>query len=205
MNRPTIAQMQEWAQLAPLRFQEPELQWLEELNEANVLYYRFLYRLAQYLQPAVALELGVARAQASAHIAAGGAKVTIGIDRAPFEPQFSVNVAAMGAHGLDYRFILGDTTEPKVRKQVIDLVRQYGLIELLFIDSTHVYWYAMKEWETYRGMVAEGAVIVMDDILDPPEMYWAFSEIPGQHMNFPDLHIAARGTVGFGTIIYGGE
>ena len=205
MNRPTIGQMQEWAQLAPLRFQEPELQWLEELNPENVLYYRWLYRAAAFLQPSVAIELGVCRAQGSAHIAAGGAKVTIGIDRAPWEPQFSTNVAAMEAHGLDYRFILGETTEPKVRKQVVDLVRQYGPIELLFIDSTHVYWYAMHEWETYRGMVAEGAVIVMDDILDPPEMYRAFAEILGEHINLPALHIAKRGVVGFGAIIYGGE
>lgn len=205
MNPVTIGQMQEWAISAHIRFQEPELQWLEDLNEANVLYYRFLFRLAQRLQPAVALELGVARAQASAHIAAGGAKVMIGIDRQPFEPQFSANVAAMGAQGLDYRFILGDTTEPEVRKQVIDLVRRYGPIELLFIDSTHLYWYAKKEWETYQGMVAEGAVVVMDDILDPPnEVYRAFAEIPGQHINFPYLHIAGRGSVGFGAIIYGG-
>lgn len=203
MNPITIADMIPWATDAGYRFTDPKLQWLEELNEANVLYYRFLYRLAQHLQPTVALELGVARAQASAYIAAGGAKVMIGIDRDPFEPYFSANVAAMEAHGLDYRFILGDTTAPEVRKQVIDIVRQYGPIELLFIDSTHVYWYAKKEWDTYRGMVAEGAVIVMDDIMDPPEMYRAFGEVPGQHMNFPHLHIAGRGSVGFGVIIYG--
>jgi len=195
--------MQEWAAVAHLRFWEPELQWLERINEANVLYYRWLYRLAEYLRPEVALELGVCRAQASAHIAANS-RVTIGVDIKPWEPEFSENAAAMRDQALDYRFILGASTAPETVEKVLEITRECRrLIELLFIDTIHVYNQAIGEFRTYESLLADGALVVMDDILDPPnEVYRAFQEIPGEHVEMSELHISDRGTVGFGAIIY---
>lgn len=206
MNWPTIRQMREWAQLAPLRFQDPELRWLEGINEANVLYYRWLYRAAEFMQPAIALELGVCRAQASAHIAPG-AGVMIGVDIQPWEPDFSRNVEAMKERGLDYRFIRGSSGEPETVRKVTEILQQGNwLIGLLFIDTIHTYNQAMGEFRCYRHLLAPGALVVMDDILDPPdEVYRAFQEIPGEHLEMNELHIAGRGSVGFGAVIYQAE
>ena len=205
MNQPTIKQMREWARLAPLRFQEPELQWLEALNPANVLYYRWLYRAALFMQPAVALELGICRAQGSAHIATN-AGVMIGVDINPWHPEFDQNVANILQHGLDYRFLRGPSTAPEIRERITEIVEEHGPIGLLFIDTVHTYNQAIGEFRAYEDLLASDALVVMDDILQPPdEVYRAFQEIPGEHFEASELHIADFGTVGFGAIIYQAE
>lgn len=205
MNPVSLDSMTKWASIAHLPFIDPKLQWLEALNPANVLYYRWFYYVIRRLQPAVALELGISRAQGSAHLAAAGPKVTIGIDRAPWGSIYEQNIAEIRRRGYDYRFIHANTLDPESQAQVRQIVGETGPLELLFIDSTHLAWHAKAEWELYRDMIPSGAIVVMDDIRAPAEMYQAFLEIPGQHIEFPNLHIADRGSVGFGAIIYDGE
>jgi predicted O-methyltransferase YrrM len=206
VKRPTIEMMHEWAQIAHYPLREPELQWLEEINNANVLYYRWLYRLAAYMRPEVAMELGVCRAQGSAHIAAGVGLggLTIGIDSNPWQPECANNTAAIREHGLRYEFLKADTTDHKTINAVRGFLGAQGKIGLLFIDTIHTYSQAIGEFYTYEPFLAKPAVIVMDDTLDPPnEVYRAFKAIPGERLEMNHLHIAGRGSVGFGAIIYG--
>lgn len=203
MRIPNRRQIEQWAGAASYPFTSRNFQWLEKLNPANVIYYRWLFLAAYHTQPNLAVELGVCRAQASAHIAAGGAKITVGVDIAPWKPTFDENVALMGEHGLDYRFIEGHSTAPETVHQIAEIVKRVGPIEFLFIDTIHTYNQAWGEFLTYRALLAPGALVVMDDILDPPnEVYRAFEQIPGIHIEMPELHIAGRGSVGFGAIIY---
>lgn len=204
MKRPTVAQMQTWADLATQRFGQPELQWLEERNSANVLYYRWLYYATTFIETTLAVELGVCRAEGSLHIAAAGPKLTVGIDIKPWQPEFDENISVMAKRGLNYHFILGASTAPDTLAQISTIVAREGSVGLLFIDTVHTYNQAFGEFQAYRQFLSPGALVVMDDILDPPEMYGAFVDVPGQHCEFPNLHIAGRGSVGFGAIIYNG-
>lgn len=198
--------MENWARVAENPFAAKELAWLEELNPEKASYYRWLFLVTHFAEPEVALELGVCRAQASAHIAAGGARVMVGVDKSPWQPEFDQAVAAIRERGHDYRFILGDTTAPTTRGQVAEIVKAEGPIGLLFIDSNHTYNQAMGEFLAYRDYLEEGAVIAMDDLHAPEEVFTAFQEIPGDHLDLPGVHVAhwpvQSQDVGFGAIIY---
>ena len=206
MNKLELALLESFRKTAGNRFEHPDLQWLEEINKANVLYYRWMFRAASFMHPAVAMELGVCRAEGSAHIAAG-ADLTIGVDIAPERPVFDENAAKIREHGREYIFIEGPSTAPQTVAKVFEITRERRkLIEFIFIDTIHTYNQAMGEFRTYEPLLAPGALIVMDDVLDPPnEVYRAFQEIPGQHLEMHELHYSddwRRITVGFGAIVY---
>lgn len=202
MRESTLREMRMWADQAYHRLVGPEVQWLEEINPANVLYYRWFYLLCQALRPRVALELGVCRAQNMAYMAAGGAGLVIGVDRAPWQPEFDENVAMMQSRGLQHFIILGDTTSPETVRSIRQKVDGSGPIELLFIDSTHTYNQAKAEFVAYRDLLADGALVVMDDIHAPEEVFRAFQEVPGLRLELNDLHVAGPRQVGFGAVVY---
>jgi len=195
--------MRAWAAVARHRFQEPERQWLEGLNPENVPYYRWLHMASWFLLPRVAVELGVCKAFGSAHIASGRMLMTVGVDVNPWRPEFDETLKLIRERELNYRFIEGTSTAPETVVKVAGVVRQFGPIGLLFIDTIHTYRQALEEFRAYQSLLAYGSLVVMDDILDPPdEVYRAFREIPGTHVEMPDLHISGRGSVGFGAVIY---
>lgn len=207
MKQLTIEQLQKFAEQAEQPLQQ---QWLEDINPFGVTYYRWLFHICKFVKPQVALELGIARAQASAHMAAGGAKVVIGVDREPWEPEFSIAVEAIRSRNLKFILVLGDTQHPRVVERVRSLVEQLGSVELLFIDSTHTYDQVLGEFQTYKSLLVNGALIVCDDLYTAEnDVLRAFLEIPGEHIQLEELHTIHQHevskedrVVGFGAVIY---
>lgn len=88
--------------------------------------------------------------------AAGGATVVAVDDRHANSGRYEgwqpddVNLAA----------ITGKSHDP----QVIDRVHELGPYDFAFVDADHRYQQVRQDWETYRPMMADGAVMAFHDI-----------------------------------------
>lgn len=154
-------------------------------------YYRFLYHLARWLQPYVALEIGVEGGFASAYLGAatlGYGGHVIGIDH-----EDKRIVAAQG----NYHFIIGKSTAMRTWAQVGAMVQDYGKIGIVYQDSSHHYEASRQEWDLYSGMMDSSAVWICDDItkdfhdkkIDPPGMGMVqyFEGLPGEKRLYKDV------------------
>jgi predicted O-methyltransferase YrrM len=56
------------------------------------------------------------------------------------------------------RHSLGDA------QNAFPIVREYGKIDILFIDSWHTYANAMLDWEAYKPLLASPSLVICDDI-----------------------------------------
>lgn len=124
-------------------------------------YYRLFYLIAQTLKPALTVELGSWRGDASAHFAignpdgrvvavdihkdndvAGLAKLNEAVDRLP-------NMSFIQAWSWD----------------AVEVIRAMNIpISILFIDAWHDYKYAKLEWDLYSPLLADNALVICDDI-----------------------------------------
>lgn len=77
-----------------------------------------------------------------------------------------------------------DSREP----EAIETVREHGPFDWIFIDAGHYYHEVRADWDNYRPMAAENAVVLFHDILPPtqahPEIEVAqlWDEIRAEHM-----------------------
>lgn len=128
-------------------------------------YYRLFYRIAQTLRPRFSVELGAYRATAAAALALGnpdGQVVTIDIHKDGDHMAVLKSIeAAQHCPNLQY-----------VNKWTWDAVpdvQAYGMpIELLFVDAWHVTEYIDKDWAIYRPLLADDALIIIDDVFYGP-------------------------------------
>lgn len=126
-------------------------------------YWRFFYWLCELYRPDMACELGAWQGTCAAHMAGGGAATVATIDHHG-DPGDDVNEvltreAAQRYPGLFY--FKGWTWDRW--EDVRDLGKK---IDLLFIDSWHQYHYAVRDWDTYRPLLADRALVVCDDLLE---------------------------------------
>lgn len=182
MINPTIADLERLAAI-PERIKREGL-----FDPHNYPYYDFLYRLAEFMQPKVSIELGTDAGDSACYLAAGhpeGTVLTIGMPQSqavmdkvrPFE---HVNV------------MFGWTQDP----MVVEHARTFGPVDILFVDTLHTRDHAWFEWQTYGTMVRPGGVIIFDDIELHDEMRGFWASIPGQKVSLPNLH-----NTGFGCLI----
>jgi len=67
-------------------------------------------------------------------------------------------------------------------------------IDLLFIDSWHRYDQAMKDWNAYKPLLNEGALVICDDILEGTkgsgieDMVKFWDEMEGEKFLNSNLH-----------------
>lgn len=160
------------------------------------LYYRFFYRLVQWLQPGLIVELGGWQGTAAAHFAAGWPEATVITIDHHTDPGDDLNREKMLEAAGEYKnlvYLRGWTWD------VVDYVRSFNQkIDILFIDSWHQYSYAMRDWNDYSPLLASPALVICDDIttdrgpvIDRMDQFW--EELPGQklldknrlHPNFP--------------------
>lgn len=165
-----------------------------EKNPERRNYYRFLYHLCQWRKPYVALEIGVESGLASAYMTMGiGDGFVVGID--------------LHKPGLlpknNYYFVEGDSTSISTWTKVVNFVHDYGLIGVVYQDSSHHYEASQKEWQFYSQLLDYNAIWICDDILpcfhdpliDPPgkSMVEYFQELPGDKRLYQDvLHYGNR-------------
>lgn len=128
----------------------------------GVPYWRFFHQLCQAWRPGLAVELGAWQATCAAHMASGGAMTVATIDHHS-DPGDDANerLSKEAAQRYANLFYFKGWTWDRVED-----VRALGKpIDLLFIDSWHQYDYAMRDWETYRPLLADGALVACDDLL----------------------------------------
>lgn len=154
-------------------------QWLQsEVDEGDDVahYYRFLYEYVKAELPKAMLETGTRHGHSAAHLAMGnpeGKVVTIDID-----PASKTETEAFNLPNIEV--IISDSV------LAVDRVsKSLPSIDLLFIDSAHVYSIASSEFKIYRPKVRHGALLVFDDIHINPEMekFWASIEDPKVELN----------------------
>lgn len=166
-----------------------------EVNRDRQTYYRFLYHLVSKFQPLVSLEIGVESGMASLFMARAAAKYgghVVGID---------INHCQVDAP--NYHFIHGDSTKSEIFRKVLEVVRDFGPIGLVYQDSSHHYIASCREWSLYSQLLDFSAIWICDDItpafhdplIDPPGlgMVQYFETLPGDKRLYQDvLHFGNR-------------
>jgi len=162
-------------------FLDTRYEWQKNSNGVEWPYYRFFYHLAKMLQPKLVVELGGWQGTAAAHFAKGiddhkGTVITIDHHSDPGDEAHKekmleaertcVNLSYLQGWSCDKianweigRHQLSD--RPSI-SQLIDF--SPNSIDILFIDSWHVYEYAMADWEAYKPLLNSPSLIICDDI-----------------------------------------
>ena len=121
---------------------------------------RYFAKLVRRLRPRFVVELGTGRGRTAAQIAAALHEfsffATVNWPNPPSGDEVGAELAPWNCSNRIQQ-VLGDTREQAWRfpNEVIDL---------LYIDSTHEYNCIVAEWILYKSKLADGAVVVVDDI-----------------------------------------
>jgi predicted O-methyltransferase YrrM len=122
--------------------------------------YRWFAKLVRRLRPKFVIELGTGRGRTAAQIAAALHEfsffATINWPNPPSGDDVGAELAPWRGSNRIVQ-VLGDTREQAWRFPD-------GAVDLLYIDSTHTCECASAEWALYRPKLADGAVVVVDDI-----------------------------------------
>lgn len=161
-------------------------------------YYRFLKHLARKIQPNLSVELGVCGGGGSLHLCMGYSEgIVVGID---YRIEYQKNLAYIKKTQKNFRFLEDDSViaAPKV-------FEQYGLIDILFIDTIHTYERTMVEYNSWWPYLSSKAVVCFDD-LNRKQMHlngqniWKYIEKQGQILRLDFLHHSQEGDGGFGVL-----
>jgi predicted O-methyltransferase YrrM len=144
-------------------------------------YYRFFYYLAKMLKPAVIVELGSWQGTSAAHFAAGSPSTKVITVDHHTDPGDQVHKAKTEAAAKEYDNLIycqgwtcteiyeeekdshaekGENAFPKVMAALAG-----QKIDILFIDSWHVFKQAVRDWNAYKPYLAPGALVIVDDVL----------------------------------------
>lgn len=153
-------------------------------------YYRFLKLLALEMKARLSVELGVSGGGGSLHLAMGS-EIAVGVDYAWDHEE---NITYIVKNYDNFTFLQGDS---------IDLApfifKQYGLIDILFIDTTHTYEQTTEEYKEYKPFMSLNSVICLDDLFRPG-MKEAWDTMPEPKLRLDSLHQSEAGEGGFGVI-----
>lgn len=132
-------------------------------NGSFHLYYRLFYRIANELCPDFTVELGGWRGLAAGCFAGGCSTnqvVTIDHHGDPGDDLHQIAMREVESHFYNMKYIQGWTWD------VIGQVRAMDKkIDVLFVDGWHVYDKAKKDWDYYSPLLADGALVICDDLL----------------------------------------
>lgn len=155
-------------------------------------YYRFLKIAAMNLKPKLSTELGVSGGGGSFHLAIGHpAGIVVGVDIANDHPE---NISYIMERCHNFRFWLGDSIGMAEK-----IYREYGPVDLLFVDTTHTFEQTQAELAAYRPYLSSQAVICLDDLFRP-EMLGFWESLPEPKLRLDTLHDGAELGGGFGVL-----
>lgn len=191
MNKETLTVLAKQAALMPqmvANYPDPED---NEVTFPPSPYYRFLNLVARHIDANLCVELGVCGGGGSLHMAMTGCQV-IGVDVAL---DYQANIRWIKRNYPHFRFLQSDS---------IDAARliagNFGMVDLLFIDTTHTYKQTMAEYEAYQPYLSDKAIVCLDDLFRPG-MDRAWDEMPETKVRFDFLHPSQSPTDGgFGVI-----
>lgn len=126
-------------------------------------YYKTFYLLAKELKPDLVVELGAWQCTAACCFASGYDKakvITIDHHGDPGDEDNKKKCIETLALYPNLTYLQGWTWD------VIGAVKQFNQpIDILFIDSWHMYEYAKKDWDLYRPLLSKNALVICDDIV----------------------------------------
>jgi len=160
------------------------------------LYYRFLRLLAQNMQPVLSVELGLCGGGGSFHLALGWSGGTVvGVDNSDGDSQQQDNWRFINRLCSNFELWKGDSVD-----SAPDIAKQWGLVDILFIDTDHTHDQTLAEWEAWEPFLSDRAVVCFDDLLRPG-MQEAWDEVPWPHkLRLDFLHDGAEFGGGFGVV-----
>ena len=153
-------------------FQTIGKKWVLEQHPKEI--HSFAWYLREHYVGGPVIELGVRHGGTSAlwHQLIPEARVVIGVDRIGAdsyqEPEFSDRAREMEAEFPRFRFVAGDTGDPKTVEVVRALLAD-DPAGFLFIDADHAYESVKRDYEWYRPLVRPGGMIAFHDIVDSPK------------------------------------
>lgn len=155
-------------------------------------YYQFLRLLAANMKSNLSVELGVSGGGGSLHLAMGNPDGTvIGVDFAWDNPE---NIGFIQNRYPNFIFMRKDSIEAAPA-----IFKEYGKIDILFIDTTHTYDQTLSEFNAYRDYLSDNFVVCVDDLFRPG-MKEAWADLPGRKVRLDRLHTGAASGGGFGVI-----
>lgn len=165
-------------------------------------YYRLFYKIAELYKPKFVVELGSYWATAAAHFAVGCPTTDVVTIDAHREIHPIDDVAWRKAREAADRydnlhFIHGWTWDAGV---VAEVNAGPYLIDILFIDADHKYESVKREWDLYSPLLADEALVVIDDVFDDAfgatvDMVKFWGELG--YEKFLDVHIHPGHPMGF--------
>ena len=157
-------------------------------------YYRFLKRLAEQLSPSLSIELGVCGGGGSLHLALGNSNGSVvGVDNAYDHDEQIQHIYKACPN---FTFWLGDSIQDSGR-----IVSDFGLPQVVFVDTTHTYERTMMEFEAWYPYLKrqDNWVMCFDDLFRPG-MNQAWNELPEPKVRLDSLHTGAEQGGGFGVV-----
>lgn len=144
-------------------------------------YYRFFYHLTKALKPKVVVELGSWQGTSAAYLAAGCPEAQVITVDHHSDPGDVINrnmTEEAEAKFANLTYFQGWTCEEIYREEkdrhvypgknafprVINAL-DGKKIDILFIDSWHVYHQAKRDWNAYKPYLADDALVIVDDVL----------------------------------------
>ena len=122
------------------------------------MYYRFLKLLAEEYKPKLSVELGVCGGGGSLHMAIGNPDGhVVGVDYQYDHPE---SVGHIEENYDNFTFMKADSV-----KAASEIADRYGKIDLLFVDTDHIYSRTIEEYETYKPLMSDTGIMCFDDIL----------------------------------------
>jgi len=139
---------------------------------------RFLGRLVFYKNPAVVVEVGCLGGYTSAHLAMAlqanghGKLYCVDCEQLHLDTTLA-NLKRLGLDGV-VKTLLGTSLDPKV---VAALPKA---IDVLFLDTSHLYPETLEDIKLYSSLVAEGGCLVMHDSVSHFNVRRSIAEVAGK-------------------------
>lgn len=149
------------------------------------LYYRFLFRLAEWKKPKLSVVLGVCGGGCALHLSKANEGKVIGVDYQYDHPE---HIKHIETNFQNFEFMLEDSV-----KSAEKIYKKHGLIDILFIDTDHRYDRTLKEFNAYKPYMAPGGLMLFDDLFrhhphDEKGVGDAWDEIEAEKCRIDELH-----------------
>lgn len=184
--------------------------FLDNRYDPNSKYYRFFYQLTKKFKPLSVVELGSWQGTSAAYFAGGNSLtqvITVDHHTDPGDEENKRKTLEAEAAIGNLIYFQGWTCN-EIYEEEKDLhalgqgknayprVKSYVAmgIDVLFIDSWHVYHQAVRDWEAYKPLLNDGALVIVDDVLkgtagsaiDGVDKFW--NELKGEKHLESNLH-----------------
>ena len=152
--------------------------------DVSAKYYRFLYRIARFVNPSLTVELGVATGRSTAHLAAACASGTVfAVDTDPLD-----DVCEVLRRFSNIQLRQEESTSEKLLNSVSE-----RSVDICFVDTVHEFYQAKKETRLWMPKLRIGGLLLYDDININEGMRQFWEQLNLDKLSLPELHYTGFG------------